>query len=158
MWGVTVRGAGMPSGVSASPQGLRWPDSRVLPRIPQKPGAGADTASKGPGGTPPAAELAGSLLGPGRTLEGQAGQTQVPGDRGASDFLWKQMGCFQACTLHMLPKPWHWFRAPPRPAPSSGTHGAPRHSVAPRVSHSHTLAHTQAGQETLGSEAEASLL
>lgn len=49
-------------------------------------------------------------------------------------------------------------QGPPRPAPSSGTHGAPRHSVAPRVSLSHTLARTQAGQETLGSEAEASLL
>lgn len=43
----------MPSGVSASPQGLRWPDSRGrLPRIPQRPGRGAGTASKGPGGTP----------------------------------------------------------------------------------------------------------
>lgn len=102
---------------------------------------GADTASKGPGGTPPAAELAGSLLGPGRTLEGQAGQTQVPGDKGASDFLWKQMGCFQACTLHMLPKPWHWFRAPGGllpPQAHTGLRGTQSHPEFHTVTRLHT--------------------
>lgn len=137
----------MPSGVSASPQGLRWPDSRGgLPRTPQRPGRGRALRPRALGGVP--SRRAGRAACSGQGGSGGAGGTDAgPRGRGASDLLWKRMwGAFRhaPCTCSRNPG------TGSGPAPHSGTHGrggAPRHSVAPRVSHSHALAHTQAGQE-----------
>lgn len=134
----------MPSGVSASPQGLRWPDSRGLPRTPQKPDGG--TASMAPGASP------NSRASPGKPAQGRlgSGQTAGPRVRDGVTFFGVETGAFTGThPEHTYEAPRTSPEGPLRTAPHSGTRRAPMHSGTPRVSHTRTCAHTQGGDRRL---------
>lgn len=101
----------MPSGVSASPQGLWWPDSRGPLGSPPEAQLWGGTASKGSWEPVQAAEPPrGGPLGLDAALEGRAGQTAGP--RAPLTFFGSGDGVLSqahthTCTLRTLLKPPH---------------------------------------------------
>lgn len=133
----------MPSGVSASPQGLRGPDSRGLPRTPQKPDGG--TASMAPGASP------NSRASPGKPAQERlgSGQTAGPRVRDGVTFFGVETGAFTGThPEHTCEAPALVQRGPSGPLPTQA-HARLRCTQAHPAFHTLAHVHTQGGDRRL---------